>query len=73
LASASSPHTKKAGILHDGAPFLEKPASRIVPEFRGPTCPPMPVSVALWFALAVAGSWQVAQLIVSSADSRGSK
>jgi hypothetical protein len=32
-----------------------------------------PVSVALWFAHASAGSWQVAQLMVLSADSRGSK
>jgi hypothetical protein len=45
----------------------------MVPELRPPTCPLMPVSVGWGLAHPVRGSWQVAQLIVLSADSRVSK
>ncbi|MNC92680.1 hypothetical protein D3C83_91480 [compost metagenome] len=48
-------------------------ASMMEPELRPPTWPPMPVSVGLWLAHPASGMWQVAQLMVLSADSRGSK
>ena len=47
--------------------------SSTVPELRVPMRPPMPVSTLSWFAQAVSGAWHVAQLTVSSAESRGSK